>query len=46
MATELRVRVEFSDDKSVAILRMQCGDNRVVPDFLRDFNNALDLVEK
>ena len=39
-----RVVVEFRG--KTAVVRIQHGENRVVPEFDRDFNAALDEIEK
>ena len=39
-----RVSLEFRG--KTAVVRMQHGENRVVPEFVRDFNAALDEIEK
>lgn len=41
-----RVITELVQNGRIAVLRMQCGDNRIHPEFLREFHNALDEVEK
>ena len=47
MATaERRVVVELVQSGHVAVVRMRHGDNRFHPEFLRDFHNVLDEVEK
>lgn len=45
-ASKLRVITEFIQNGRIAVLRMQSGENRIAPEFLRDFHNALDEVEK
>ena len=40
------VVVEFVENGRVAIVRMQHADNRVNPKFIKDFNSALDEVER
>ena len=39
-----RVVVEFRG--KTAVVRMQHGENRIVPEFVRDFHAALDEIEK
>ena len=39
-----RVVVEIRG--KTAVVRMQHGENRIVPEFVRDFNAALDEIEK
>lgn len=41
-----RVVAQFTENGRVAVVLMQCADNRVNPEFIRDFNNALDEVER
>ena len=41
-----RVVAQFTENGRVAVVRMQSADNRVNPEFIRDFNNALDEVER
>ena len=45
-ASTRRVVVEFVQDGRIAVLRMQRGENRFHPEFVRDFHDALDAVEK
>ena len=45
-AVKPRVIAQFVENGRVAILRMQFKDNRFCPEFILDFNNALDLVQK
>ena len=40
------VVVEFVENGRVAIVRMQHTDNRFNPKFVKDFNSALDKVER
>jgi enoyl-CoA hydratase/carnithine racemase len=38
--------IEFTIDETVAVVTLNSDDNRFNPDFLRDFLNVLDRVEK
>lgn len=40
------VVVEFVENGRVAIVRMQHTDNRINPTFIKDFNSALDEIER
>ena len=42
----VHVVAEFAENGRVAVIRMQCADNRINPEFISDFNNALDEVER
>ena len=41
-----QVVCDFIEHGEVAILRMQSGSNRFNPDFIQDYNKALDNVER
>ena len=41
-----RVVCDFIEDGKIAILRMRFGNNSFNPDFIRDYNKALDSVER
>ena len=41
-----RIVAEFVESGTVAILRMQHGENRFNPEFINCYNRVLDQVEK
>ena len=41
-----RMQLDVTDDGRVAVLRMQCSENRFTLGFVRDLDSALDEVER
>ena len=38
--------IDITDDGRIAVLRMQCRDNRFTLEFINNLNSALDEVER